>query len=188
MTESREIGEVKGRLDEVAVMLEEMQSHLRLLSEEQVLWLPTGEKVWPIQRSVTHCVNCEHRAVTELQRALQGQPTPETIPADTGIFAWFGPTPYALARMVRELKDQIEKLSETLDTSHLQIKPVRYPNHPPRKLINYVEVMHHHTERHLEAIRKKMAVVPPTKELDPEVREAYPDFGRGAQERGATQI
>ena len=87
MAEAQKIRDVKATLEEVAAMLEEMRSHLGTLSEDQARWVPPGEDVWPIQRAVTHCVNCEHRAVTELQRALKGQPTPETIAADTAIFA-----------------------------------------------------------------------------------------------------
>jgi hypothetical protein len=185
MSDADSIGQAKATLGEVAMMLEEMRAALSTLSEDQALWVPPGEEVWPIQRAVTHCVNCEHRAVTELLRALEGKPTPETIPSDTGIFAWFGPTPYALARLVLELKDQVEKLRETLGSSHLNVEAVRYPNHPPRKLIDYVEVMRHHTARHLAGIRKKLAVVPPAKECDPDVRLAYPDFGRAGDERNA---
>ena len=144
------------------------------------MWVPPGEEVWPIQRAVTHCINCEHHAVTELGRAIQGEPTPETIGADTAIFAWLGPTPYALARMVRELKEQVDELSETIEPSHLQVEAVRYATHPPRKLLDYVEVMQRHTASHLAGIRKKMDVMPPTKEHDDEVRDAYPGFGRGA--------
>jgi hypothetical protein len=180
MAEAQEIRDVKATLEEVAAMLEEMRSHLSTLNEDQARWVPPGEDVWPIQRAATHCVNCEHRAVTELQRALKGQPTPETIAADTAIFAWLGPTPYALARLVDELKAQIESLSATLDSSHLDIEAVRYPKHPPRTLAEYVSVMRDHTARHLEGIRKKMAVMPPTEGCGPEVREAYPRFGRGA--------
>ncbi len=182
MTEAQEIGEVKARLAEVAEMLEEMRSHLSLLSEDQVLWVPPGEEVWPIQRAVTHCVNCEHRAVTELRRAMTGEPTPEALPADTGIFAWLGPTPYALARMVRELREQVERLSEVLEPPHLQLEAVRYPQHPPRRLRAYVEVMHRHTTAHLAGIRKKMEVMPPVRQCDAEVRAAYPGFGRGASQ------
>jgi len=186
MTGTEELRDVRAKLDEVAGMLEEMRSHLSRLSEEQVLWVPPGEEVWPIPRAVTHCVNCEHRAATELQRALEGQPTPETVAADTAIFAWFGPTPYALARMVDELKGQIARLSETLAPSHLPVEAVRYPNHPPRQLAAYVEVIRHHTASHLAGIRKKVALMPTTKECDPGVREAYPDFGRGASAQGGT--
>ncbi|HIJ66116.1 MAG TPA: DinB family protein [Candidatus Hydrogenedentes bacterium] len=187
MHDTGEITGVKTTLEQVAAMLEEMRRHLTTLSEDQALWLPPGGDVWPIQRSVTHCVNCEHRAVTELGRAMKGQATPETIPADTGIFAWFGPTPYALARLVGDLKRQVEALSNALDSSHLDVEAVRYPNHPPRKLVDYVEVMRHHTEAHLAAIKKKLAAVPPAKECDAGVREAYPNFGRGAEARGTSQ-
>lgn len=182
MPETDGITDVKATLGQVAAMLEEMRSRLSILGEDQALWVPPGEDVWPVQRSAAHCVNCEHRAVSELERALNGQPTPQTIPADTAILAWFGPTPYALARLVDELKCQIEKLSDSLDESHLDVKAVRYPNHPPRMLIDYVKVMHQHTGNHLAAIRRKMTSMPPSAECDPQVRQAYPDFGRGAAE------
>jgi len=177
-----ELNAVKEALGEVTRMLEKMRSCLSVLSEDQVLWVPPGEDVWPIQRAVAHCVNCEHRAITELARALEGKPTPETVAADTGIFAWFGPTPYALARMVAELRAQIAALSDTLDPSHLGVKAVRYPKHPPRALRNYVEVMRRHTERHLAGIQRKMEVMPAGKAWDAEVREMYPQFARGASE------
>ena len=179
MAEADPTKDVKATLDNVAQMLEEMRSHLSVLDEEQVSWVPRGEEVWPIQRAVTHCVNCEHHAVTELERALQGHPTPETIGADTAIFAWFGPTPYALARIVKELKEQVEALSEAIEPSHLSVEAVRYATHPPRKLLDYVEVMQRHTSRHLAGIRKKMAVMPPKDGYADELGGAYPDFGRG---------
>ena len=179
MPETESITDVKTTLGQDAAMLEEMRSRLSMLGEDQALWVPPGEDVWPTQRSAAHCVNCEHRAVTELQNAMNGQPTSQTIPADTGIFAWFGPTPYALARLVGDLRHQIEQLSDTLGGSHMDIQAVRYPNHSPRKLIDYVKVMHQHTESHLAAMRRKMAAMPPSAECDPAVRQAYPDFGRG---------
>jgi hypothetical protein len=46
--------------------------------------------------------------------------------------------------------------------------------------------MRHHTEAHLAAIREKLATMPPAKEYDREVREAYPAFGRGGEARGRT--
>jgi hypothetical protein len=180
MTHQESIDDVKAKLGEVARMLDEMRAHLSVLGEDQVLWVPPGEDVWPIQRAVTHCVNCEHRAVTELERALEGEPTPETVRADTAIFAWFGPTPYALGRLVAELKARVDKLGETLGAGDLKVEAVRYPKHPSRKLAEYVEVMRRHTTGHLAGIRKKMEVMPPTRECDDEVRSAYPQFGRGA--------
>jgi hypothetical protein len=181
MSRSRDIEEVKSKLAGVAEMLEEMSFLLSNLSEDQVLWLHPNGKQWPIQRSVAHCVNCEHRAVTELQRALVGKPTPETVPADTAIFAWFAPTPYLLARTVRELRDQIADVAQCLDPSHLSIEAVRYPKHPPRKLRDYIEGIHEHTARHLKAVRRRSNVVPPGREWDEDVRAVYPDFGKGGK-------
>ncbi len=181
MPTSADMKAVRETLAEVAGMFEEMRSYLSRLTEEQVLWMPPGEEVWPILRAVTHCVNCEHRAVVELNRALEGKPTPETTAVDTGVFAWLGPTPYTLARVVDELRAQIERLSETLEASHLDVEAVRYPKHPPRALREYAERMRHHTTRHIEGIRKKMAVMPPQEGIEPEVLERYPGFGQSAQ-------
>lgn len=181
MPPSHDMRSVRETLGQVAGMLEEMRSHLSRLTEEQVLWVPPGEEVWPILRAVTHCVNCEHRAVVELNRALAGQPTPQTTAVDTGVFAWLGPTPYALARVVDELRGRVEALSEMLGESHLAVEAVRYPEHPSRALPEYVERMRHHTARHLEGMRKKMAVMPPQEGIEPEVQARYPGFGQGAE-------
>ncbi len=184
MTPETELGDVKATLGEVAAMLDEMAAGLRGLSEDQVHWVPPGEDVWPILRAVTHCVNCEHRAAVELGRALAGHATPETVKADTAIFAWHGPTPYALARLVKELRERVAALSAALGPEHLAVEAVRYPTHPPRALPAYVERMRMHTARHLAGIRKKLAVMPPGQAWDEEVRAVYPDYARGAGERG----
>ncbi len=176
MPGTQEINSVKEALDDVASMLEEMRSILSMMSEDQALWTPSAKDVWPIQRSVTHLVNCEHRAAAELKRAIEGHPTPQTNAADTGIFAWFGPTPYALARLSQELRDQVEDLSKTVDSSHMSLETVRYPRHPPRKLLNYVESMRGHTKAHLTAIKKRLPQMPRGKEWDIETRDVYPDF------------
>ncbi|MDP6124997.1 MAG: hypothetical protein QGH20_04500 [Candidatus Latescibacteria bacterium] len=65
MANDRGIGDVKATLNEVSSMLEEIRSHVSTLSEDQMSWVPPGGGVWPIQRSVAHCVNCEHRAATD---------------------------------------------------------------------------------------------------------------------------
>ena len=186
MANDGELSDVHAALEEVAAMLDEMRAHLSTLTEGQALWVPpeSGD-VWPIQRSVTHCVNCEQRAVSELQRAMQGRATPQTTAVDTAIFAWFGPTPWALARMVDDLKTQVDGLRDTLRPQHMRLEAVRYPNHPARALAEYIGVMQHHTRTHLEAIRKKLAQLPPTGEYDADIRQAHPEYGRSGEERSA---
>jgi hypothetical protein len=182
MSKAETLAKAKATLAEVAGMLEEMRGHLATLSEEQVLWVPQDEDVWPILRAVTHCVNCEHRATVELNRAIDGEQTPETSANDTAIFAWNGPTPYALARMVDELREQVACVADRLELQHTSIEAVRYPRHPPRRLLAYVRRMHHHTTRHLAGIRKKVAVIPEG-DWSPEVRAEYPDYARPGGER-----
>ena len=124
---------------------------------------------------------------SELKRALAGEPTPETLPADTAVFAWFGSTPYLLARVVRELKADILDVAERLEPSHRKIEAVRYPNHPPRNLSDYIERIRYHTARHYKAVRKRMNVVPAGLEWDEDVRAVYPGFAKkGKRARVAT--